>query len=32
LHARLTLLMDRLDPMAKVLAAERNGLSEHWRN
>ena len=32
LHARLTLVLGRLDPMATMLATEANGLSEHWRN
>jgi hypothetical protein len=32
LHARLALFLGGLDPMAKIRAAERNGLSAHWRN
>jgi hypothetical protein len=32
LHAHLALLLSALDPMATVFAAERDGLSAHWRN
>ncbi len=32
LHARLTLLLAGLDPMAKRFVAEENCPSEHWRN